>query len=60
MLHVPDSSDHVLPHPLSYGKNIMVQTASLHILVLATARRMTPERVWKLAMHQGFSRPYEG
>jgi hypothetical protein len=38
----------------------MVQTASLHILALATAGRMTPERVWRLAMHQGFSRPYEG
>jgi hypothetical protein len=38
----------------------MVQRASLHILVLATAGRMTPERVWRLAMHQGFSRSYEG
>jgi hypothetical protein len=57
-LRVPDYSRHT--NILSFGKNIMVQTASLHILALATARRMTPERVWRLAMHQGLSRPYEG
>ena len=55
------SADHPLDKFLvSYGTNIMVQTASLDILALATAGRMTPERVWRLAMHQGFSMPHDG
>src|ERR1700683_3164329 len=45
---------------VSFGTNIMVQTTSLQILSLATHGRMTPERVWRLAMYQGFSVPHNG
>lgn len=45
---------------VSYGTNIMVQTASLQILSIATCGRMTPERIWRLAMYQGFSVPHNG
>ena len=50
-----DHQDHPGNFLVSYGTNIMVQTASLHILSLATARRMTPERVWRLAIRQRYS-----
>lgn len=40
---------------VSHGTNIMVESESLAILSLATNGRMTPERVWRMAMHQGFS-----
>jgi len=45
------------PYLISYGTNIVVQSASLSILSLATGGRMTPQRLWRLAMWQGF---YEG
>jgi hypothetical protein len=40
---------------LSYGTNIAVQSVSLPILYQATGGRMTPQRLWRLAMGQGFS-----
>jgi len=53
----PETNDNYL---VSYGTNIMVQTASVYILSLATSGRMTLERVWRLAMHQGFSVSHNG
>jgi hypothetical protein len=50
-----DHPDHPENFMVSYGTNVMVQTASLHILSLATARRMTPNRVWKLTIRQRYS-----
>ncbi|EIW78960.1 hypothetical protein CONPUDRAFT_83337 [Coniophora puteana RWD-64-598 SS2] len=38
-----------------FGVLIMVQTFSLPILHLATNGRVTPQRLWRLAMHQGWS-----
>jgi hypothetical protein len=43
---------------VSHGTNIMVQTASLQIVSLATNGRMTPQRIWRMAMHQGLSVPH--
>jgi len=51
----PETNDNYL---VSYGTNIMVQTTSLRILSLATSGRMTPQRVWRLGMHQCFSVNY--
>jgi len=39
---------------VSFGTNIMVQSASLPILSMATGGRMTPQRLWRLAILQGF------
>lgn len=46
---------------VSYACNLMVQTHALDIMALATCGRMTPSRLWRLAMQQGFEglgRPY--
>ncbi|KAF8547346.1 hypothetical protein OG21DRAFT_1517457 [Imleria badia] len=46
---------------VAYGCNLMVQTYALDILALATHGRMTPLRLWRLAMQQGYeevSHPY--
>lgn len=48
----PDSTREYL---VSYGTNIMVQSTSLPILHRATGGRMTAQRLWRLAMWQGFS-----
>ena len=56
----PDLETNNHHYRVSFGTNIMVQTASLCILHLVTSGRMTPERVWRLAMHQGFSVPHNG
>ncbi|EIW78958.1 hypothetical protein CONPUDRAFT_138222 [Coniophora puteana RWD-64-598 SS2] len=40
---------------VSVGVLIMVQTFALPILDLATNGRVTPQRLWRLAMHQGWS-----
>ncbi|KAF8548492.1 hypothetical protein OG21DRAFT_1563475 [Imleria badia] len=37
-----------------YGCHLMVQTYMLDIMALATHGRMTPFRLWRLAMEQGF------
>ena len=47
--------DHPEIFLVSYGTNVMVQTASLHILSLATDGRMTPHRVWRLAIRQRYT-----
>ncbi|KAF8546691.1 hypothetical protein OG21DRAFT_1517992, partial [Imleria badia] len=39
---------------VAYGCNLMVQTHALDIMALATHGRMTPLRLWRLAMQQGF------
>lgn len=51
----PPSSTSTTSYLVSYGTNIVVQSASLPILSLATNGRMTPYRLWRLAMWQGFS-----
>lgn len=38
---------------VSFGSIIMVQTASLPILGLASDKRMTPQRLWKVAILLG-------
>ncbi|KAH7925388.1 hypothetical protein BV22DRAFT_1011341 [Leucogyrophana mollusca] len=43
-----------LEYEVQFGSCILVQTMVLSILHLATNGRMTPRRVWRLAMHQGF------
>jgi hypothetical protein len=48
----PDPMAHYL---VAYGANIVVQSASLPILSRATRGRMTPQRLWRLAMWYGFS-----
>jgi len=40
---------------VSFGTDIVVQSASLPILSRATGERMTPQRLWRLAMWQGFA-----
>ncbi|EIW79002.1 hypothetical protein CONPUDRAFT_155687 [Coniophora puteana RWD-64-598 SS2] len=40
---------------VSFGVLIMVQDFALPILHLATRGRVTPQRLWRLAMHQGHS-----
>jgi len=50
-----DHPDHPENFLVSHSTNIMVQTASLHILSLATDGRMTPERFWNLAIRQRYS-----
>ena len=39
---------------VSYGCHLMVQTYAIEIMALATQGRMTPLRLWHLAMKQGF------
>jgi hypothetical protein len=39
---------------VSFGTNIVVQSASLPILSMATGGRMTPQRLWRLAIWQEF------
>ena len=39
---------------VSHGCTVMVQAYALDILALATRGRMTPLRLWRLAMEQGF------
>ena len=41
-------------HLVSFGCQLMVQTYALDILALATCGRMTPLRLWRLAVQQGF------
>ena len=43
---------------LTRGPNIMVESESLSILSLATGGRMTPQRLWRMAMYEGWSFPY--
>jgi hypothetical protein len=38
--------------------NIMVQSESLSILSLAIGGRMTPQRIWRIGMHKGWSAPH--
>ncbi|EGO20912.1 hypothetical protein SERLADRAFT_475298, partial [Serpula lacrymans var. lacrymans S7.9] len=52
VLRIPDSSIRVIPH-CSMGE--FWDFTSLPILALATDGRVTPERLWRLAMHQGKS-----
>ena len=40
-------------YKVSSGSNVMIQSASLPILSLATNGRMTPERLWRLVMCRG-------
>jgi len=40
---------------ISHGPIVMVQTFALPILHLATCGRVTPLRLWRLAMHKGMS-----
>ena len=47
--------DPMTPYLVSRGTNIVVQSISLPILFRATGGRMTPQRLWRLAMWQGFS-----
>ncbi|KAH7924779.1 hypothetical protein BV22DRAFT_1112632 [Leucogyrophana mollusca] len=42
---------------ISYGCCMMVQSASLAIMPLATNGRLTPQRLWRLAMRQGLGFP---
>ncbi|EIW78992.1 hypothetical protein CONPUDRAFT_138240 [Coniophora puteana RWD-64-598 SS2] len=43
------------PFLVSFGALLMVQTFALPILHLATHGRVTPARLWRLAVHQGHS-----
>ncbi|KAH7924522.1 hypothetical protein BV22DRAFT_1066618 [Leucogyrophana mollusca] len=52
----PNSED--VHYCVSFGVCVMVQSTSLDILAMATHGRMTPQRVWRLAMHQGWSDPH--
>lgn len=45
----PDNQYYIV----SFGSNIMVQTAALTILQLATEARMTPRRFWRMAQALG-------
>lgn len=51
----PDPNPENIIYLVSFGTIIMVQAASLAILSLATAGRVSPKRLWRLLMHQGFS-----
>ncbi|KAH7914542.1 hypothetical protein BJ138DRAFT_364508 [Hygrophoropsis aurantiaca] len=54
IIHAPLSYPKDLEYQVEYGCCLVVQSATLPILRLATGNRMTPIRVWRLAMHQGF------
>jgi len=47
----PENGDYLV----SFGVLIMVQDFALPILHLATGGRVTPQRLWRLAMYQGHS-----
>ncbi|KIJ66632.1 hypothetical protein HYDPIDRAFT_86561 [Hydnomerulius pinastri MD-312] len=55
-ISAPPESDII--YLVSFGFCIMVQTYALDIMNVATHGRMTPLRVWKLAMQQGFLAPH--
>lgn len=44
---------------VSFSAIIMAQAASLNILSLATQGRVSPKRLWRLVMHQGFSEGHD-
>lgn len=46
--------DPMMSFLVSFGTNVVVQSASLPILSMATRGRMTPQRLWRLAICQGF------
>lgn len=50
----PSSNKQDWTYLVSFGCAVMVQTYALDILALATQGRMTPSRLWHLAMQQGF------
>ncbi|EIW74166.1 hypothetical protein CONPUDRAFT_93967 [Coniophora puteana RWD-64-598 SS2] len=53
------NGEEVTPNFLvSFGPIIMVQTSGLPILHLATCGRVSPLRLWTLAMHLGWSKPH--
>jgi hypothetical protein len=39
------------------GPNVIVESESLSILSLATGERMTAQKLWRMAMHEGWSLP---
>lgn len=55
-ISVPDPED--INYHVSSPAIFMVQTASLTILSLATKGRVSPKRLWRLCMYQGFSEQY--
>lgn len=54
-ISAPDPNPENIDYLVSFGTIVMAQTASLTILSLATGNRVSPKRLWRLAMHQGFS-----
>ncbi|KAN0083962.1 hypothetical protein V8E55_007466 [Tylopilus felleus] len=53
-IHGPSSNKQDWTYLVSFGCAVMMQTYALDILALATQGRMTPSRLWHLAMQQGF------
>lgn len=51
----PEPNPTNIVYLVSYGPIIMVQAAPLTVLSLATKGRVSPNRLWRLAMHQGIS-----
>jgi hypothetical protein len=47
-----ESSDGII-YQISQGRDILVTSTALAILSLATDGRMTPQRLWRMAMKQG-------
>ena len=50
----PPSIEQDWTYLVSFGCHLMVQTYAIEIMALATQGRMTPLRLWRLAMKQGF------
>jgi len=54
----PNGEEFTPNYLVSFGPIVMVQTSGLPILHLATRGRVSPLRLWTLAMHLGWSKPH--